>query len=102
MSQVERMIICRRCRERIQIEGGSCPHCGTGIRRKRMPIISILLGVILMVAAAFAIRDLLIFFLVGVAMAAIGGYLLWDQRNRIREANAQASEAATGEDAEAA
>ena len=101
MSQVERMIICRRCRESIQVEGGACPHCGTSIRSNRMPIVSIVIGAIIVLFSALSFRELLFFFVIGVALIGIGGYLIWDRRNRINEANTAEIESGPGEDTDA-
>lgn len=86
MSNGERAIVCRRCRESVPVTGGSCPHCGASIRRT-WPLVAIsLVGVVLVVTSVFAPSELLFFGVVGLLSVAIAGYLLYDKRNRMEEA----------------
>lgn len=86
MSDSERAIVCRRCREEAPVAGGDCPHCGASIRRRGPLVVVLLLGLVLAVASLFALSDLLFFGVVGLLGAAIAGYLLYDRRKRMREA----------------
>lgn len=90
MSGTEDQIKCRRCQETISLEGENCPHCGQSIRSDVGPIGAIVLGVLLVAGAAMSISDLMIFGVVGVGIAAIGGYVLYDKRKRISEAAGEA------------
>jgi len=86
MSDSERAIVCRRCREDVPLASGSCPHCGASIRRSG-PLVAVgLFGFVLAVASLFALSELLFFGVVGLLCVAITGYLLYDKRRRIREA----------------
>jgi len=86
MSQDGSSIVCRRCGETIPLEGGSCPHCGKDIRKVTGPAVAIVLGVILVGSAILGGSALYVFGAVGLVMAASGGYILYDRRQRIKEA----------------
>jgi hypothetical protein len=90
MSGNEKRIICRHCRETISVEAGNCPHCGTSIRGNLGPAAGILVGLLLVAAAALNLSELLVFGLVGLALVAVGGYILYDKRQRINEATSEA------------
>lgn len=90
MSETEGQIKCRRCQETISLNVGNCPHCGQSIRSDVGPMVAIVLGVLLVIGAALNISELLIFGLVGLALAALGGYVLYDKRKRISEASGEA------------
>ncbi|MFB6218371.1 MAG: zinc ribbon domain-containing protein [Halobacteriaceae archaeon] len=93
MSSSEKQITCRGCDESIPADADNCPHCGTGVRSNTGPIIAVVFGAILFAAA---IADLvlnqetriLIYGVVGLVVAAIGGYVIYEKRQRISEATA--------------
>lgn len=84
MSGSEREIVCRKCRERISIDLDNCPHCGTSIRGFLAPAAAIAIGVIVVGAALTSLEDLGFFALVGAGLILVGGYLLYEKRQRIR------------------
>lgn len=67
--------------------GGNCPHCGASIRGNWALVAILLVGVVLVVTSLFALDELLFFGVLGLLGVAISGYLLYDKRNRIREAS---------------
>lgn len=93
MSSSEKQITCRGCEERIPADADNCPHCGTSVRSNTGPLIAIVFGSVLFLAA---IADLvlnqetriLIYGVVGLIVAAIGGYVIYEKRQRISEATA--------------
>lgn len=86
MSNGERAIVCRRCREEVPATGDNCPHCGASLRGNVALTGLLLVGLVLVVSALFAPSDLLFFGVIGLGAVAISGYLLYDKRNRIRQA----------------
>ncbi len=89
MSAGERQIVCRQCRETIAFDAGSCPHCGTDIRKRLTWFIVIGVGILIAAASLFELDSLMVFFILGLLMAAIGGYILYDQRQRLQQAAEQ-------------
>lgn len=87
MRDGEQAIVCRRCREQVPVAGGNCPHCGAAIRRRWPLVATILVGLVLVVAALVGPSELLFFGAGGLLGGSIAGYLLYDQRERIREAS---------------
>ena len=86
MSEGEQYITCRRCTEHIPLSGDNCPHCGKSIR-KTLPVYGVIVfGLILAVGALFSLSELWFFGVIGVLLAGIGGYLIYDRHNRIQEA----------------
>lgn len=86
MTNGDRAMVCRRCHEEIPVAAGNCPHCGVSIR-SRVPLVVVLLfGLVLMVTSLFALSKLLFFGGLGLLLATIAGYLLYDRRKRIEEA----------------
>lgn len=84
MSAGERQIECRTCKERIPLEAGDCPHCGTSILRLTPPIAAILLGSIVAGASLTNVGALWFYGLFGIAMVVIGSYLIYNRRQRIQ------------------
>lgn len=84
MSSGETQIVCRRCRETIPADGDNCPHCGASIRGTLGPIAAVVFG--LVIAGSSVLGQLWFFAAIGLAIAAIGGYLIYDKRSRLAEA----------------
>ncbi|MFB6119955.1 MAG: hypothetical protein ABEJ68_02425 [Halobacteriaceae archaeon] len=97
MSSDGSSIVCRRCGETIPLEAGSCPHCGKDIRNITGPAVAIVLGLILVGSAILGGSQLYVFGAVGLVMAASGGYILYDRRQRIQEAAQRGATATTSE-----
>ena len=91
MSSGDRMIVCRQCKETVSRDVDNCPHCGTPIRGRTIPIASLVIGVLLAASTAFDIGALWPFTVVGLLLAVGGGYLLYEQRQRIDRAERPAS-----------
>ena len=83
MSAGEKQIRCRKCKEIISVESGSCPHCGTGIRSTIAPLAVLVLGLIITVATVINLGELWFYTLIGVAMAVVGGFLIYEKRSRM-------------------
>ncbi len=79
----EKQIVCRKCKETISAEAGSCPHCGTGIRSSIAPISVLVLGLIIAVATITNVGELWFYTLIGVVMVVVGGFLLYEKRSRM-------------------
>lgn len=90
MSQGEQRIVCRRCNENIALATDSCPHCGASVRNSGLIVAVTGFGGLLAVGALFDLSQLWFFGAIGLAIAAIGGYLLYDKRRRMIEAAEQA------------
>lgn len=86
MSSDEDRIICRRCGENVSMTVGACPRCGAEIRGRRGPIGALVLGLVIMISSLLEFGQLWVFGLLGLLLAFGGGYFIWDQRRRIREA----------------
>lgn len=84
MGVAEETITCRKCREEISVEGGSCPHCGTGIRSTGKLAAVAVVGAIIVLTAFSNIGQLWFFALVGVAMIAGPAVLVYDKRQRMQ------------------
>ena len=87
----EKLITCRQCKEAIPADADNCPHCGTSVRGITGAIVAMAIGGILFVAAVahFVVNgklDLFIYGLIGLLVAAVGGYVVYEKRQRIREA----------------
>lgn len=87
MSERERSIVCRRCREAAPLAGGNCPHCGASIRGNLALVVIGLFGLVLVIASLFALSELLFYGVVGLACLGIASYLLYDKQRRIRAAS---------------
>lgn len=79
-------IVCRKCNETISTDVGHCPQCGTSIRTNAAYIVGVLIGIVLVGAAAFAPGSLLIYGVIGALVALSSGYLLYEKRQRIEQA----------------
>lgn len=86
MSSGEREIVCRRCQESIPLEEDNCPHCGASVRNRGRMYAAVVLGLLIAGTSLFQIGTLWFFGLIGLALAAVGGYLLYDRRQRIQQA----------------
>lgn len=86
MSGQEQRIICRHCRENIPVAAGSCPNCGSSIRSTTRLVISAVIGAVLAVVSLLDIASLWLFGAIGLAVFAVSAYLLYDKRERQREA----------------
>jgi hypothetical protein len=64
----------------------SCPHCGTSIRSRPKVLVVGLFGVVLVAGSLFEIGSLWVFGLIGFVLASISAYLVYDQRERMNEA----------------
>lgn len=84
MSAGERQIECRKCKEQISLEAENCPHCGTSIRSLVPSIAAIVLGLVVAGASLMNVGTLWFYGLIGVAMAVIGAYLIYDRQQRIQ------------------
>lgn len=85
MSKSEKEIVCRSCHEEVPVDR-ECPYCGTSVRNDRPLVAAIVVGVLMVGASLFDLGQLLFFLVVGVAVIAAAGYLLYDKRRRIDEA----------------
>lgn len=95
MSEAEQQIVCRQCREMIPFTSGGCPHCGTSIRDRWKWVGVAVVGAILMVSALLG-GPIWSFVLLGLFMIGIGGYVLWDQYQRLQEAEERIEQAGRG------
>lgn len=86
MSDQGTKIRCRRCDEVIHIEDGSCANCGKKIRSSAALIAGLVLGVVVAAGSLTNPGELGIFGLFGVATAGITGYLLYNKRQRKKQA----------------
>jgi uncharacterized paraquat-inducible protein A len=87
MSSDGQLIVCRRCKEVIPQEEGSCPHCGTSIRGDIAYIAAIVFGLIMASVTVFSPGQLFIFGVLGLAIAGTSGYLFYNKRQRIQQAD---------------
>lgn len=82
MSSGESQIRCRKCKEIVALEGGSCPHCGTAFRSVTKLAVAFVIGLFLSVFSLFEIGQLWFFMAIGLAMMGISGFLIYDRRQR--------------------
>lgn len=87
MSSESSSIVCRRCGESFPVEDRSCPHCGKSVRNSTYLAIVVALGLVMAVASLFNLGQLAVFGVVGALLAVAGGYLLYNKRQRVREAS---------------
>lgn len=87
MSSESRLIVCRRCRETIPMEEGNCPHCGAGIRRNRAFGTVAVFGLVLIGTAVLNLDQLYAFGILGLILAGIALFFLYDKRKRINLAS---------------
>ena len=88
----DRLIVCRRCSETISRDVGSCPHCGAEIRGRRLATVALIIGVVVILAGFLNFEELWPYILLGAIIAFGGGYFIYDQWRRIRDAEPVASE----------
>ena len=89
----QKQLECRDCGEWISAEADNCPSCGESTIGSG-PYIAVAFGVVLFVASLARVGQLWFFSLLGLALVAAGGWILYDRRNRTRSAeDVQASEA---------
>lgn len=93
MSDSGEMMLCRECHERISTEVENCPHCGRDTLGWG-PYLAVVVGVVIAASSATQIGNLWFFGLVGLAIAGIGGWMIWDRRQRISRATEGGEEAA--------
>lgn len=82
MGTEENEIECRRCHEMIPLEAGNCPHCGASVRSTARLGAILVVGLIIMIASAINISDLWFFATIGFLLAFVGGFLLYNKRQR--------------------
>ncbi|MCU4742422.1 hypothetical protein OB955_12335 [Halobacteria archaeon AArc-m2/3/4] len=87
MGAKETQIVCRNCKETIDVENSACPHCGTSLRGQVPYYVAIALGVLLIGATVLNPDDLLAFGVVGVVAIAIGGFFIYEKRQRLEQAS---------------
>lgn len=87
MSAEGQQIRCRKCNETVSTEAGNCPQCGTAIRNDAAYVFGILLGLVIVAAAAFAPGSILAYGVLGGLVALGSGYLLYEKRQRIQQAS---------------
>lgn len=86
MSSGESKILCRRCTEPIRIEDESCPNCGKSVRSTTALAAGLVLGLIVAGASLSDPGDLAFFGVLGLAIAGTTGYLLYNKRQRRKQA----------------
>jgi uncharacterized paraquat-inducible protein A len=83
------LIVCRRCGETISRDAGHCPHCGQSIRGTTPYVVVALFGLVVAGASVFDPGQLLAYGIVGLLVAVGSGYVVYEQRQRIKEAGEQ-------------
>jgi hypothetical protein len=96
MSTQGQRIVCRNCKETIDLDAGACPHCGTTIRSNTPYLVAIVVGAAMIVSAAFEPGPLLAFGVLGLFVAGGGAFILYDKRRRIQQA-AERTETVVGQ-----
>jgi LPXTG-motif cell wall-anchored protein len=83
MSGSQKQIECRSCGEWIPADSENCPSCGESTIG-RGPYLAVAFGVVLFAAGLAKIGQLWFFSLLGLALVAAGGWILYDRRERTR------------------
>ena len=83
MSSGNQLIACRRCDEPIQQNEGSCPHCGTTVRGTGPYLAGAAGGLVLFAASLLDFGTLYLFGILGLLLAVVCGYLLYEKRQRV-------------------
>lgn len=83
------LIVCRRCGETISRDAGNCPHCGQSIRGTMPYVVVALFGLLIAGASLLDLGQLLAYGVVGLLVAVGAGYVVYEQRQRIKEASEQ-------------
>ncbi|WP_436927526.1 hypothetical protein [Halosimplex amylolyticum] len=86
MSEQGSSIVCRRCDETFPSDLDNCPHCGKSQWGTLGPIVGVALGAVLAIGAIIAGQQAYAFGVVGIAIAGIGSYILYDRRQRLQQA----------------
>jgi ribosomal protein L37E len=94
MSGEESRILCRRCNETIRVEDESCPTCGKSIRSTTYLAAGFAFGVVVAAASLTNPGELAFFGVIGLAIAATTGYLLYNKRQRKQRASGSEAEPA--------
>lgn len=85
MSAGSQRIVCRRCKETITVDDGTCPHCGAKVRGILPFVLAVVFGVILLGTTVLN-TELVAFGIVGLFLVLAGGFMLYNRRQRIRQA----------------
>jgi len=91
MSVGSQQIVCRRCKEVISIDEGSCPHCGASIRGNLPFFAVIVVGIVIMGASLLNLSELLAYGVLGLLLAVGSGYMFYEKRQRMQQANERSS-----------
>lgn len=89
MSGGDRLIVCRRCGEVISTDLDGCPHCGASIQGIKIPLGSLIIGLVIMGASATDLGTLLPYFALGLIFLIGGAYFIWDRYKRRSEARSR-------------
>ena len=89
MSEEGELIVCRKCKETIVMAEGTCHHCGTDVKSDLPYILGVIVGLLLVVVTPFNLDELIFFGVLGLLLAVICGYMLYEKRQRISQAGAQ-------------
>jgi hypothetical protein len=92
MSGGDRVIVCRRCGEVVSTDLDGCPHCGAEIHGVKLPIGSLIVGLVIMAASATNIGRFLPYLAVGFLFAFGGAYFLYDRYKRQNEARSKTAD----------
>lgn len=93
MSESGEMMLCRECHERISTEVDNCPHCGRDTLGWG-PYAGLVVGLVIALASTRELGNLWFFGLIGLVIAIVGGWMLWDKRQRISRASEGVEDAA--------
>lgn len=91
MSSNGNKILCRTCNDSISLDNSACPNCGTTLRGTIPYAVGAVLGTLLVLAAVLNVSELLVYGLLGLFIAATSGYILYERRERIAEAEQETS-----------
>jgi uncharacterized membrane protein len=74
------------------VEDDNCPHCGKSVRNTTYLVAGGVLGLVIFVSSLFNIGELAVFGVLGLFLTASSGYLLYNKRQRIKDASEVAAE----------
>lgn len=83
MGSDSEQITCRTCKEPIYVSEDDCPHCGADLRSGLWPLAAVVFGLFLAGGSALNPGDLLAYGILGILIAATGGYLYYEKRSRM-------------------